>query len=66
MSLLNVLNKIMKTIEVKYKIFFGRSTEICVLIAEKPIYKILLKKRQTISPLFATINCPFLTDYHEY
>jgi hypothetical protein len=65
MSLLKVLNKIMKTIKVKYKLFPGRLTEICVLVAEKPIYKILLKKRQTISPLFARIDCPFLTDWHE-
>jgi len=55
----------MKTIKVKYKLFPGRSTEICVLVAEKPIYQILVKKRKTISPLFVRIDCPFLTDWHE-
>jgi len=58
MSLLYVLNKIMKTIEVKYKIFFRRLTEICVLIAEKPIYKILLKKRQIIIEIKYTNTFP--------
>lgn len=55
----------MKKIEVKCKKFPGRKKEILVLIAEKPIYKILLKKRQIINLVFVTIDCPFLIDWHE-